>query len=116
MQSYYFYKSLQILDQGLNTIDILLIVDSFLENVPGSIVSGNTFNQTLNSVIENVRTNICVEDRLDEILHFPNKTASDWVHDELCNLTVTQFQNVFEIFLADFNTTGFLGSVSIVVR
>ncbi|XP_052284173.1 phospholipid-transporting ATPase ABCA1-like isoform X3 [Dreissena polymorpha] len=101
-----------ILDQGLNTIDILLIVDSFLENVPGSIASGNTLDQTLNATIDNVRTNICDEDRLDEILHFPNKTVSDWVHDELCNLTVTQFQNVFETFLEDFNTTGFLESLS----
>ncbi|XP_052776388.1 phospholipid-transporting ATPase ABCA1-like isoform X2 [Mya arenaria] len=96
-----------ILDEGLDPISAFFIVDAFLAEVPSIIQSGTDTSAIVNEITDTIRTDVCDQNGLDQILHFPNETVSKYVHDELCNLTTQQFREVFDAFIQDFNTSAF---------
>lgn len=58
-----------------------------------------------NETLEYVRQQVCDEQRLKELFHFPNDTVADDVHNELCNLTTDQFDTLINQFVQDFSWT-----------
>lgn len=64
-----------------------------------------------NETIAYVQQQLCEEQRLRELFHFPNGTVANDVHDELCNLTSDQFYSFAELFVQDFSWTKFTSEV-----
>ncbi|WAR23494.1 ABCA1-like protein [Mya arenaria] len=96
-----------VLKEGLDPISAFFIVNAFRSKDPSVIQSGTDTSAIVNDITDTIRTDVCNQNGLDQILRFPNETVSKYVHDQLCNLTTQQFREVFHAFLQDFNALGF---------
>ena len=64
-----------------------------------------SLNRSVNATVNDIRDLICNGDLLDRAFVFPNETLRDNIKSQLCNLTIAQFTELYDIFTSKVNTT-----------
>lgn len=83
-----------VVEDGLNST-----IRDLLDRVEGR------GNATFNSTVDAVRELVCNDSMLTYFLTFNDPAAAIDVQEQLCNLTIAQWRELWEDFTTDFNAT-----------
>ncbi|XP_052777802.1 phospholipid-transporting ATPase ABCA1-like [Mya arenaria] len=68
-----------VLKEGLDPISAFFIVNAFRSKDPSVIQSGTDTSAIVNDITDTIRTDVCNQNGLDQILRFPNETFENFV-------------------------------------